>query len=164
MDNAILQFTNAIKPGSSGGGQAVHYNNRGLAYFHEGLKDKALDDFNDAVRLNTQGDPTIYFNRGNVLLALENFQEAISDYKEASKISPSNPKYHHAQGIAYEALAEKVVKDHGDKHRRFNFEELPVEDRCSDDMVSYLRPEYLQHCQSAIQMYQKAVDVDENFN
>jgi tetratricopeptide (TPR) repeat protein len=96
MDNAILQFTNAIKPGSSGGGQAVHYNNRGLAYFHEGLKDKALDDFNDAVRLNTQGDPTIYFNRGNVLLALENFQEAISDYKEASKISPSNPKYHHA--------------------------------------------------------------------
>lgn len=55
--------------------------------------------------MNTAGDPTIYFNRGNALLSENRFEEAIDDYEKAAKIAPQNPKYHHAKGIAYEALA-----------------------------------------------------------
>jgi tetratricopeptide (TPR) repeat protein len=58
-----------------------------------------------ALELNSSGDPTIYFNRGNVLLSENEFDKAIEDYEKAAKIAPQNPKYHHAKGIAYEALA-----------------------------------------------------------
>ena len=36
--------------------------------------------------------------------------------------------------------------------------------RCSDDMASYLREDYLRHSRDAIEMYKLAVNVDENFN
>lgn len=65
----------------------------------------ALEDFDRALELNTAGDPTIFFNRGNALLSENRFEEAIDDYEKAAKIAPQNPKYHHAKGIAYESLA-----------------------------------------------------------
>lgn len=42
--------------------------------------------------------------------------------------------------------------------------QLPVESRCSNDMQSYLREDYLKYCRDAINMYLAAVNVDENFN
>ena len=49
MDLAIDSFSKAIKLDPS----AVHYNNRGLAYFHERLNvQQALEDFNTAQELN----------------------------------------------------------------------------------------------------------------
>lgn len=36
--------------------------------------------------------------------------------------------------------------------------------RCSDDMASYLREDYLRHSRDAIKMYEQAVNYDENFN
>ena len=60
------------------------------------------------------------------------FDEAIEDYEKATKIAPLNPKYHHAKGIAYEALAAKVEKEHG-KFNRFDLIELPVEKRFAED-------------------------------
>lgn len=148
MDAAIGEFSKAIKLDQN----AVHYNNRGLAYFHDRQITSALEDFDKALELNTVGDPTIYFNRGNALLSENRFEEAIDDYEKASKIAPQNPKYHHAKGIAYEALAAKVEKEHG-KQKRFDLEVMPVEMRCSDDMASYLRDDYLRYSKDAIEMY-----------
>ncbi len=65
----------------------MHYNNRGLAYFHEGKIEDSLADFDKAVELNTIGDPTIYFNRGNAHLSENMFEKAIEDYDKAAKIS-----------------------------------------------------------------------------
>ena len=64
--------------------------------------------------------------------------DAIKDYDQATKIAPQNPKYHHAKGIAYENLASKIEKEHT-KFERFNDEELPVDQRCSDSLSCYLR-------------------------
>jgi len=105
------------------------------------------------LKLNISGDPTIFFNRGNAYLSENRFDEAIEDYEKASKIAPQNPKYHHAKGIAYEALAAKVEKEHG-KLKKFDLEELSVEMRCSNDMASYLRDDYLKFCRDAIRMYE----------
>jgi len=41
-----------------------------------------------ALELNTIGDPTIFFNRGNALLSENRFEDAIEDYDKASKIAP----------------------------------------------------------------------------
>ena len=130
MDLAIENFSKAIKIEP----QAVFYNNRGLAYFHDGQDiAAALQNFDEALALNTTGDPTIYFNRGNALLSEDRFDEAIADYEKAALIAPQNPKYHHAKGIAYEAIAVKIEKVDG-KQKRFDLVDLPVEQRYADDM------------------------------
>ena len=46
---------------------AVHYNNRGLAYYHSDQFEEAKSDFDDALKKDPN-DATIYFNRGNVYL------------------------------------------------------------------------------------------------
>jgi tetratricopeptide (TPR) repeat protein len=91
------------------------------------------------------------------------FEEALEDYERASKIAPLNPKYHHAKGITYEALAAKVEKEHG-KFKRFDLEVLPIENRFAEELIAYIRDDYLKFCNQAIGMYLQAVEVDENFN
>lgn len=63
FDQALHMYTKAIKKEES----AVHYNNRGLAYYHCDQLDAAEKDFNKALDIDHK-DPTIYFNRGNVYL------------------------------------------------------------------------------------------------
>jgi len=46
---------------------AVHYNNRGLAFYHFDKLEEALEDFNTAYEKDPN-DATILFNRGNVYL------------------------------------------------------------------------------------------------
>lgn len=84
MDAAIVEFSKAIKIEKN----AVHYNNRGLAYFHDKQNHLSKEDFDMALELNSSGDPTIYFNRGNVLLSENEFDKAIEDYEKAAKIAP----------------------------------------------------------------------------
>jgi hypothetical protein len=91
------------------------------------------------------------------------FEAALDDYEKAAKIAPLNPKYHHAKGITFEALAAKVEKEHG-RFKRFDVEDLPVASRFAEDQVVYLRDDYKKNCNQAITMYLQAVEVDENFN
>lgn len=128
MDLAIQEFNKAIKLDK----QAVHYNNLGLAHFHNKQIEDALENFTIALELNQTGDPTIYFNRGNAYLSENQFDAALEDYERAVKIAPLNPKYHHAKGITFEALAAKVDKDQG-RFKRFDIDEIPVEKRFAAD-------------------------------
>jgi tetratricopeptide (TPR) repeat protein len=66
FDEAITNYGKAIDKDSS----SVHYNNRGLAYYHSGKLEEAKSDF-DMAREKDPNDPTIYFNRGNVFLNWE---------------------------------------------------------------------------------------------
>ena len=89
---------------------AVHYNNRGLAYYHMADKMKeALEDFRLALQCDG-GDPTVYYNRGNVYLSMNRFDEAIEDYSQAVSFKPQEPKFHHALGLTYEAKAAFLEK------------------------------------------------------
>jgi tetratricopeptide (TPR) repeat protein len=106
FDLAADHFKLAIKFDCS----AVHYNNKGLANFHATNIKDALEDFDKALELNSKGDPTIYFNRGNALLSQNLFEQSILDYESAIRIQPTNPKYYHAMGIANEAMAAAIEK------------------------------------------------------
>lgn len=152
MEEAVKEFERACTLE----GSAVHYNNMGLALFHNAIRDEhkperkadllkqALDAFKEAETLNTHGDPTIFFNRGNVYLHQGKTFEAIEDYQRASDIAPQNPKYHHAKGLAYENKAAEIEKSEQGKYQRFDLDELEVDQRCSNSLQSYLRPEYLE--------------------
>ena len=149
FENATIAFSKAIKIEP----QSVHYNNRGLANFHSSNIKWALEDFEQAIKLNKTGDPTIYFNRGNAFLSQNMFNEALEDYDAAIKISPNNTKYIHAKGITYEALAVAVDKKHG-RRRRFDLEDgnlTPRED--SESLTVFLRKDFLDYSEKAIKMY-----------
>jgi tetratricopeptide (TPR) repeat protein len=66
FEESILNYGKAIDKDSS----SVHYNNRGLAFYHSGRLEEAKSDF-DMAREKDPNDPTIYFNRGNVFLNWE---------------------------------------------------------------------------------------------
>ena len=63
------------------------YHNRGLAFDATGLQDRALEDFDNALRLN-KGDFAIWIDRGNVFFAKAQWEKAITDYDEAIRINP----------------------------------------------------------------------------
>ena len=104
-EKAVIAFSAAINLEPS----SVHYNNRGLANLQGNFVTSALEDFDKACEAfgvgNYGGDPTFFFNRGNALLTQNRFTEALKDYDTALSLSPDNPKYIHAKGITYEALA-----------------------------------------------------------
>jgi len=84
----------------------VHYNNRGLAHYHNKSLEEAKSDFDKAIQMD-ETDPTIYFNRGNAYLNSPEqlFDKAHADYDKALAIEPKNPKtaakLFHSKGLAY---------------------------------------------------------------
>lgn len=63
FEDALLHYTKAIGLSET----SVHYNNRGLAQYHNDKLEDAKGDFDKAIEKDPN-DPTIYFNRGNVFL------------------------------------------------------------------------------------------------
>lgn len=66
--------------------------NRGIAYRRIGDLERALSDYNEAIRLNPLAADA-FNNRGNAYKELDQFDRAIQDYDEAIRL---NPHYAHA--------------------------------------------------------------------
>ena len=66
--------------------------NRGIAYRRAGDLERALLDYNEAIRLNPLAADA-FNNRGNAYKELNQFDRAIQDYDEAIRL---NPHYAHA--------------------------------------------------------------------
>ncbi len=60
---------------------------RGNAYAYMNLKELALQDYDEAIKL-TGGEPNAYLNRGNVLQGMARFDEAIASYDNALSVMP----------------------------------------------------------------------------
>lgn len=109
--NAINSYSNAIKHDNAK--SAVHFNNRGLANYHNNELDNAKIDFDEAIKRDPN-DPTIVFNRGNVFLnwdKKDRFEKAHRDYDKAIELAPTNAKFWHAKGLAYESEAEELLAE-----------------------------------------------------
>lgn len=104
-EEALQNFTKAISQEES----AIHYNNRGLAYYHTSNFEAAKLDFDKAISIDPY-DPTIIFNRGNVFLNWEPkmFENAHQDYDRAIALAPHNSKLWHAKGLAFESQADEI--------------------------------------------------------
>jgi len=80
----------------------VAYNNRGHIYMNEKNYDKALSDFDKAIKLKPESETFLYYyNRGSVLMAKNLFAEAIIDFNMAVKIKPDFILAIEKQGLAY---------------------------------------------------------------
>lgn len=76
------------------------YNNRGLVYRKEKNNQKALEFYNEAIKLNPT-DAEIYTNRGNIYSEARNFELALKDYNKALAIKPDYPPALDNRGALY---------------------------------------------------------------
>jgi tetratricopeptide (TPR) repeat protein len=79
------------------------YNNRGTAYLHRGDYDKAISDFNEALRIDPDYEKAYYLydNRGTAYLRKGDYERAIADYDRAVRIKPNYALAYHNRGTAY---------------------------------------------------------------
>jgi protein O-mannosyl-transferase len=91
---------------------SVAYTNRGFAYASEHNYTRAIEDYNQAIDLNSTYAP-IYNNRGNAYGALGDNALAIKDYDQAIAIDPRYAQAYGNRGIAYKTLGDfdRAVED-----------------------------------------------------
>ena len=76
------------------------YNSRGSVYRNEGFPEKAIDCYNEALKLN-KTDPEIYTNRGNAYSEIKKYAEALNDYNSALAIKPDYVAAYANRGSLY---------------------------------------------------------------
>jgi tetratricopeptide (TPR) repeat protein len=70
---------------------AIIYYNRGIAYKNKGQYDRAISDYDQAIKLNPKY-ATAYYNRGWTYKNKGERDKAIADYRKALEINPSHKK------------------------------------------------------------------------
>lgn len=100
-DTSIGACTAIIQSGGeTGANLAAAFYNRGIAYRHKGQNDRAIQDYDRAIRLNPD-DAEAFNNRA--VAYFDNFQydRAIQDYDQAIRLKPDNAGALINRGIAY---------------------------------------------------------------
>ena len=81
------------------------FDNRGSAYHDKGDNDRAIADYNEAVRLNPKSGMAFH-NRGVAYLEKGDNDRAIADYSEAIRIDPEDASAFNGRGVAYRAKGD----------------------------------------------------------
>jgi lipoprotein NlpI len=80
--------------------RAISYNNSGRALDAKGDFDRALTDFNEAIRLDPQ-NASFYINRGNAYETKGDLDRAISDFDEAIRLRPKSATAYYQRANSY---------------------------------------------------------------
>lgn len=79
---------------------SLAYRNRGVAYFNKAEIDKAISDFDEALKLDA-GDKMNYKNRGAALYMIGKTDSAIGDFDKAIMIDPDYGSAYYDRALAY---------------------------------------------------------------
>jgi tetratricopeptide (TPR) repeat protein/formylglycine-generating enzyme required for sulfatase activity len=94
------------------------YNDRGLSYYNRKDYDKAISDYDKAIRLDPNRAVS-YNNRGNAYEAMKDYDKAISDYNEAIRLDPHYAVAYFRRGNAYQETKDydKAISDYDETVR-----------------------------------------------
>jgi tetratricopeptide (TPR) repeat protein len=87
-------------PRETSEGRAQAFNDRGIIYYQNGDADRAMADFDAAIRLNPRY-AMAFNNRGSVHKMKGNTQRAIADYSEAIRLDRTNAMAFRNRGVLY---------------------------------------------------------------
>jgi len=106
--HAIELFTKALR--LSLGDLAETHLYRGIAYAYLQAYDKAMDDFNRALRKNPYLADA-YNERGNLYRMSQTYDQAIEDYQAAIALDPTHYAAYYNRALAYEKLDRLIVAE-----------------------------------------------------
>jgi tetratricopeptide (TPR) repeat protein len=93
IDQRIEGYSAVIKAGREKGEKlAEAFNTRGIGYRLKGEYDRAIQDYNQAIRINAKF-ATAYNNRAIAYDTKGDYDRAIADYEQAIKLKPSAETY-----------------------------------------------------------------------
>jgi len=89
------------------------YNNRGAVYKSRGEYDRAILEYNKAIKIDP-GLTNAYNNRGNAYQDKSEYDRAIRDYTKAIEIDPKNAIAYTGRGNVFNAKGEhdRAIEDH----------------------------------------------------
>ena len=94
-----------LKQGKPSSPAEIYYN-RGNARYKLGDKQGAIQDYNQAIKINPN-EAKAYYGRGNVRSDLGDKQGAIQDYNQAIKINPKDAEAYYNRGFVRSKLGDK---------------------------------------------------------
>jgi tetratricopeptide (TPR) repeat protein len=94
------------------------YNIRGLAYDSKGEHDRAIADYDEAIRLDPKNADS-YVNRGLAYDRKGEHDRAIADYDEAIRLDPKDAPTYYNRGLAYDRKGEhdRAIADYDEAIR-----------------------------------------------
>jgi tetratricopeptide (TPR) repeat protein len=101
-DKAIVGCTQVLARGNreSKSNQAIANYNRGVSYRNKGDNEKALADYERALKLNPKY-ANAYNGRANIKAELGDLDGALSDYNRALKFEPKNARFLRNRGLTF---------------------------------------------------------------
>jgi lipoprotein NlpI len=79
---------------------AILYNNRGIEYWRKDDNDRAIQDYDQAIKFNPQYAKA-FNNRGTAYYDKQDYGHAVDDYSEAIALNPEYPSAYFSRGLAY---------------------------------------------------------------
>jgi len=105
-DVAIAACSRAIASGKFSGEElAPFYVSRGVVYKNKRGLDRAIADFDQAIRLDPK-NPNTYTLRGMAWEAKGDFDRAIADFDQAIRLDPKNTDAYTVRGIAWQTKGD----------------------------------------------------------
>ena len=89
---------------------AILHSNRGIAYGKAGDYDRAIADFDMALRINPN-HVRAYVNRGNASYARRDYDRAIADFGQAIRLEPKTVAHVMSRATVYEANGRRGLID-----------------------------------------------------
>jgi hypothetical protein len=80
--------------------------NRGNAYAHTGQYDRAIEDYDQAIRLNPK-EAQVFLTRGTAYALKDKYERAVEDYDQAIRLNPNYAEAFLVRGVLLRALGQR---------------------------------------------------------